>query len=426
MNITDVDISKLLALPYKEHEATLPKLLSFNTVGFARNSITEIKVEFESNFKAKRRDIKKNVDHAFRLIMCNLVVSVFDRKPIALSGANKAYNKSSYFNKKLYLTHDAVNVVLNFLCSKGYILKKLGSKAKKRVNQFTPTSKLETLLLPLIYNVFEEYTDKTKLVILSDGEDSNNREQEHIMWRSSYIELETTYSSDIASLKRINDALKGATYAFKGPVRRIYSKGDPMKGGRLYVQLQSLPDRKARIRINTLLNNEPVAEVDLSANHPRMIMALEKEQLPENFYDEIASFSNTTRDQVKFLVMKMIGANNRAISLALDEDQRDWYNSNFVMNQEERLRIEDAIKNSYPKLSSYFYSGRGVNLQALEGDILLKTMLTLLDQDILSLPIHDAVYVQQRYVEQAKMALENAWMEVLDVSFKPFTKIDKP
>ena len=48
------------------------------------------------------------------------------------------------------------------------------------------------------------------------------------------------------------------------------------------------------------------------------------------------------------------------------------------------------------------------------------------DWSIQSLPIHDAVYVQQRYVEQAKMALENAWMEVLDVSFKPFTKIDKP
>ena len=54
-----------------------------------------------------------------------------------------------------------------------------------------------------------------------------------------------------------------------------------MQGGRLYVNLQGLPDRRARIRINTLLNGKPVAEVDLSANHPRMLMALENQKLPE-------------------------------------------------------------------------------------------------------------------------------------------------
>jgi hypothetical protein len=67
----------------------------------------------------------------------------------------------------------------------------------------------------------------------------------------------------------------------------------------------------------------------------------------------------------------------------------------------------------------------GTYLQGLEGDILMKTMLSLIEEDIPSLPIHDAIYVQKRHVLKAKKALEIAWMEVLGVKFKPSIKIDK-
>ena len=72
-----------------------------------------------------------------------------------------------------------------------------------------------------------------------------------------------------------------------------------------------------------------------------------------------------------------------------------------------------------------FYKGMGTYLQGLEGDILMKTMLSLIEQDIPSLPIHDAIYVQKIYVSKAKNALEIAWMEVLGVGFKPSIKIDE-
>ena len=52
-------------------------------------------------------------------------------------------------------------------------------------------------------------------------------------------------------------------------------------------------------------------------------------------------------------------------------------------------------------------------------------MLKLLDKAIPSLPIRDAVYVQRRAATKAQKALELSRMEVLGVSFKPVTKIDK-
>ena len=418
------ELEALLALPYKSGTC-LPRPMSLNSLGFARGVISEIRAELDLKLKQSRRDAQAKVDNTFRLIMCNLVSCVFTRERLALPGDHKAYNSNSYYHK-LFLTRRSVKAVVGALEGK-YIKRKKGNAYKHQVDGYQPTPELELKLITLLYLTYETYNPLEPLVILkAELESVGEIEEEHIMQRRSSIELETTYASDQAALTRINEALLGATFALKGPVKRIYSHGDTMQGGRLYVRLQSLPDRRARIRINTLFNGMPIAEVDLSANHPRMLMALEGEQLSENFYDQIAEDSSTSRDKVKFLLMKMIGARNRGISLVVKEDEANWYKSKFKMTEAERRRIESVIEERYPKLYPWLYKGRGIHLQALEGDILLEAMLTLLDQQILSLPMHDAIYVQQEHITQAKTALENAWMHALGVNFKPYTKIDTP
>ena len=432
-------LEALLAIPYKKDGSTLPRKVTLTTLGFAKDVITEIRAELDSKLKQGRKDFQQRVDNTFRLIMCNLVGCVFTREGLSLPGDNKAYNAGSYYHK-FHLTRRAVKVVVGALEGK-YIKRIRGNNFKNKVDKYHPTPQLELELIPYIYSIYEEYNPLEPLVIFKqdkekeEGKSKSPRRSKHIKQRRSLglfasahtsIELETTYATDQAALIRLNDALKDASYALKGPVKRIYSHNDPMQGGRLYVRLQSLPDRRARIRINTLFNGKPIAEVDLSANHPRMLMAEEKEQLPENFYDEIAEESGTSRDKVKFLVMKMVGASDGRISLVVKEDEVHWYKSTFKMTQAERTRIESVIKEKYPKLYPWFYRGRGVNMQTLEGDVLLEAMLTLLDQGILSLPMHDAIYVQQEHIAQAKAALENAWMHALGVSFKPYTKIDMP
>ena len=154
-------------------------------------------------------------------------------------------------------------------------------------------------------------------------------------------------------------------------------------------------------------------------------MALENKKLPANFYDEIAEKTNTTRDQVKFLITRAIGASDRRISLKPDVDEKDWYQTDFVVTYPQRDAIWSAIESDYPSLYSKLFKGNGIYLQGLEGDILMQAMLDLIGQDIPSLPIHDAIYVQTRHQVKAKKALEKAWMEVLGVNFKPAIKIDK-
>jgi hypothetical protein len=437
------ELKKLLALPYRKGD--LPRPIAIKNLGFAKDAIEKLRIELESSLRQTRKDAQKTVNHAFRLIVCNLVVSVVSKRRLSLAGTEKSYNKGTYF-QSLFLTFRAVNAVTKALIKAKYLTFKKGSKVREEVNSYQPTKKLEILLLPLIYEIQEEYEGNEEALVIfkpktletrSKGSEMKGKGEScggllvhsslknHTMRRRSYSPKLLPDHPDRAGLKHINAYLKDVTYALKSPVKRIYSHEDPMQGGRLYVRLQGLPDRRARVRINTLLDGKPVAEVDLSANHPRILMALENKKLPPTFYDDIATKTKTTRDQVKFLVTRSIGASDRRISLKPDVDEKDWYVTDFILTYPERDAIWSAIESDHPILYSKFFKGNGIYLQGLEGDILMQAMLDLIGQDIPSLPIHDAIYVQKRHQAKAKKALEKAWMEVLGVRFKPSIKIDK-
>jgi hypothetical protein len=444
IGIPAVELETLLSIKYKSGRkgGVFPRALALKNVGFARKTIAAIKRGLSADLTAGRKDGQKTVDHAFRLILCNLVACVFERRPLAIPGSNSAYNKGTPLNK-MFLTRAAVDRVTSALIEHRYLVFKQGNNLKETTNTYTPTEKLEVLLIPLLYSVYEPYTNETQLIVFKELRDKKANKKvkvsklltinglfgslasdKHIKRRSSEPLSLPASHPDLVALKRINRALKGCTYALKSPVVRIFSDADPMRGGRLYTRLQTLPDKRARIRINTLFNGESVAEVDLSANHPRMLMALKGKELPADFYDEIANATGTTRDQVKFLLMKAIGASNRAISLKPEVDQKDWFKTDFIVKPDQWKAVDKYLKDHYPDLFEFLYEGMGVSLQGLEGDILLKTMIRLLDQGIPSLPIHDAVYVQAKFASQAQQAICEAWSDCLGVDFKPITKID--
>ncbi len=434
MSIPQEELEKLLSLPYSK-ETRLLAPMGYCHVKFASEALKSIKEEIDFDLQG-RKDLRMNIDKAFRLIMANFVVCVFERKPLSLSGSDKDYLSGTYY-RKLFLTFNAVDKLTKALIKHGFIKKRQGSKALKQVNSYLPLRKLEELLVTLLYEVQEEYTSETELVIFTDKNHKNldmsskkyfkhkeGTDTRDTMLRTSYFPDLPGDHPDIAALRRINKALQKCTYPLKSPVRRIYSDLDPFKGGRLYTKLQTLPDKRARIRINTLFNGEPVAEVDLSANHPRMLMALKKQELSPTFYEDVATATNTTREQVKFFLMKAIGAESRRISLMPKGEEKLTFTSKSVLTKQERLRIELHLEEDYPVIHESLYKGLGVVLQGFEGQILMKAMLTLLDQGIPSLPIHDALYVEKKYVNSVLIALQNMWMREMNVDFPPSIKID--
>ena len=86
---------------------------------------------------------------------------------------------------------------------------------------------------------------------------------------------------------------------------------------RLYTSFQNLPDRVARVRINTLIDGEPIAEIDFNANHLR----LNSRPAPTrcwkiHTYEDIGSTSGINdRDSVKAFITRAMGADDRDMTM---------------------------------------------------------------------------------------------------------------
>lgn len=438
-------LEALLALPYKTDINWIAPV-ALKDVTFARGSqevISKIRATLAIHLTRRRAKDRDKVNLALRLILSNLVYSVFGRTLLAIPNNHKTFLAGGLL-KRLFLSKNATRDVLEALIKEGYIVKIKGSYVKKEVNRYKPTDKLKILLIPLIYCVTEVYDAVNFKQYVKINPESNKERTKRIQkerknlrqtttGRTSDLPVLTTlfptsvhiigasslpdYHSDIVGIKKINDFLQSVSYALKAPVSLTYTK-DAFHGGRLYVAIQNLPDRKVKVRINTLINGNPVCEIDLSASHLRIAAAFNKVQLPEDPYTEIAVRAGVTRDQVKFLLTRAFGARDRRINC--------WENNLLILSTAQRAKIEEFTQELYPDVFSALYKGMGSPYQSIEGAVLMKAMLSLIDLGIPSLPIHDAIMVQQEHLEEARTAFENAWMKVLNVDFKPYTKVDMP
>ena len=204
-------------------------------------------------------------------------------------------------------------------------------------------------------------------------------------------------------MTKINEFLKGHQWACKAPVRLVY-KHDPFTSGRLITPYQGLPDRRIRLRINTLIDGQPICEVDFSANHLRLNLAvIAGEDAGETPYEDIGELAGIEdRQRIKRL-------HHHSHGCRLSEKVRQELAVSEGITHKQFDVIEAAALKRYPKLN--LYTGFGVNAQSLEGQILKQVMLEGVEQGIVALPVHDAVAVTQDNADWAKEAMLRAWFE---------------
>ena len=85
--------------------------------------------------------------------------------------------------------------------------------------------------------------------------------------------------------------------------------------------------------------------------------------------------------------------------------------------------IEHATLKRFPKLD--LYKGWGLHAQNLEGQILKDVLLEGIKKDIVCLPVHDAVAVQQQHQDWAKEVMLETWQAHLN-GVKTKVKVDLP
>ena len=327
----------------------------------------------------------------FESILLSLSWAMYKRQWVLVALDSHAYSKDVWL-KSYGFTHTYTKSVIEYLESKELITVKAGKRYAKK-----PT---RTRIYPT------ELLRRTLWKFFLDSEQPIEPPYVGInMPDRGYEYINTGLSEghpDLADMTKINEFLKGHQWACKAPVRLVY-KDTPASSGRLITPCQGLPDRKIRLRINTLIDGQPICEVDFSANHLRLNLAvIAGEDAGDTPYEDIGERAGMEdRQRIKDYITRAMGSSSRkkatgaCVSEGITHKQFDV--------------IEAAALKRYPKLN--LYTGFGVNAQSLEGQILKQVMLEGVGQGIVALPVHDAVAVTQDNADWAKEAMLRAWFE---------------
>ena len=332
-----------------------------------------------------------SLKYHFQCVLLTLSWAIYSRQWVLVALDSHAYSKNSRL-KAYGFNHAHTKAVVDYLEDMELIVKKLGKRYsdKPTRTRIFPTEKLQKALWGFFLE--SEQPIEPPYVTINEptggyGEVISGLPEEH---------------PDIADMTKINEFLKGHQWACKAPVRLVY-KHDPFTSGRLVTPYQGLPDRKIRLRINTLIDGQPICEVDFNANHLRLNLAvMAGEDAGETPYEDIGELAGIEdRQRIKNYITIAMGAGSR-------NDAKGACVSEGITHKQFDV-IETAVLKRYPKLS--LYTGFGVNAQSLEGQILKLVMLEGVEQGIVALPVHDAVAVTQDNADWAKEAMLRAWFE---------------
>ena len=117
-------------------------------------------------------------------------------------------------------------------------------------------------------------------------------------------------------------------------------------------------------------------------------------------YLELAEISKTTRDDVKGFINVALNSTN--YQQAIRAAEHEW-----SVDQQSGKAIYRAFKRRYSKLN--LLCGFGLYAMAHEGMILRKVLLQGIEDDVLALPIHDAIATSVKHKDWARETMLLCW-----------------
>jgi len=213
-------------------------------------------------------------------------------------------------------------------------------------------------------------------------------------------------------------------------LRRIFNNESWEDGGRLYHGWwQEVPkDYRKYIEIN----NEKTIELDYSSLHAQLLYREEHTEY-ENGDPYILDGLEPYRGLVKLCFNIMLNSKDRDTSIYAMEDKiKKGYKK--AKNKKERLKwmlpipvldLHDRIEAEHAPIVRHFYSGIGPNLQFRDSVIAEHLMLSMLEDHILILPIHDSFIVQASHENQLREEMKNIPLEIMDVALGMKKKVSE-
>ncbi len=188
-------------------------------------------------------------------------------------------------------------------------------------------------------------------------------------------------------------------------LRRIFNNSSFENGGRFYHGWwQEIP---SAYRKYITISGKRVEEEDFSGIHIRMLYAFEDIEIGSEDTYLIEGFGRKYRDQVKVALNTIINAKTKKEAI---------YSINSELTLPKNKSAQDIFNQlelKHPKISKYFATGIGIELQYLDSQIAEKVILRLARDNIVALPVHDSFIVRMSHINDLKDEMNKAYEEVL-------------
>jgi hypothetical protein len=168
---------------------------------------------------------------------------------------------------------------------------------------------------------------------------------------------------------------------------RRFTQGTFEAGGRLWGGYWQGMKKELRRRA-LLINDEPAVELDFGQAGARILYGMAGVQVPDLDLYAVPGFEKH-RDGIKAAMASMTFASRRLVRFP--PDMKAKFGKTHTMN-----KVVEAVEDHHRPIIDFFLVGAGHRAQRIESDILIETLVRLVDLGVAALPIHDAVMVSRR------------------------------
>ena len=327
-------------------------------------------------------------------ILLNLSRSVVTRRWTVFFSNPKVYSEGGFMQSAGFSSRARTTQILDSLVASNLVIREMVAKyqANPKGALYFPGKQLREKLYSHGLDAVSDSSFK-KSFIRIDQPDKG--------WK----DFDPKKVDDYDKIAEINEYAKKQVWACKEAITRIFFH-NPATSGRLNTEFQNLPSRFHKIRGNTLINGEPITEVEFNANHFRIFLAFNKTDLygdSSDAYRPIADLAKVDRQTVKSF-----------LNAALNSETFDRARSDSRVPKDFCLRIIEAFERLYPNIKIFDKKNLfGAVGMKLEGEMLQIAIRKLMLSDVFALPVGGAIAVNMKHKELARLAMEEAWEQVM-------------
>ena len=176
---------------------------------------------------------------------------------------------------------------------------------------------------------------------------------------------------------------------------RIFNNSDFKQGGRFYFHWSQMI--KSEIRKNITIDGKQTVELDYSCLHLSMLYGLENMVPPAGDLYTLAGIDSCFRPIIKKAVNIAINARNETSAMQAIREEITQLTEKMGFVPPGPKTILENLKQAHSPIKKYFCTGYGVRLQYLDSSIAEQIMLSLAEEDICCLCIHDSFIVAKEH-----------------------------